>query len=384
MPGLHAQLPQTANVAGSKEVYAFARAADPRKTKKDGDENWTATVVNPSELGTMTDKALFWLHLLVWVAALFLSAFTNFGATGWMGNGTNATGWREVNEYHGITTTTTTIAVLGGIASIGGVLCLVGSAAWFTAKEFAGTGYGLIANVFIQFLTLFGTTSTFYVFSRAAEQTGNGYYGLALTAVIFLTYAQVLLYCTSSAMGVAALPRAFIPSLAGSVQFISALAINSGDFAPAATVEQKTIAWLVPIFTVTALVMMFGIRIGTKPGGFLSRLPKQLGGERLSGEVGRTGKLTVSNIKNRPFLRSLFLTPYLVSGILSVYKLSFVKLDADPTSYVFSLFGMLLNFAIIGVVFNPSAELVGIDEDLAEAASDLNESLLEEASITGV
>ena len=39
----------------------------------------------------------------------------------------------------------------------------------------------------------------------------------------------------------------------------------------------------------------------------------------------------------RPFLRSLYLTPFLLSGILSAYKLSFVKSDADPTSYVFAV-----------------------------------------------
>ena len=92
----------------------------------------------------------------------------------------------------------------------------------------------------------------------------------------------------------------------------------------------------------------------------------------------------------RPFLRSLYLTPFLLSGILSVYKLSFVKVDNDPTSYVFAVFGqhahssvhelatqiahsscclpfsfavcdpgMLLNLSIIGVVFNPAAELAG-------------------------
>tara|TARA_Y100000389_G_scaffold201265_3_gene243530 strand:+ start:1384 stop:2460 length:1077 start_codon:yes stop_codon:yes gene_type:complete len=353
----HAQLPQhTVEVGDAAHAMKFAKSGLPGDT-------WVPTVVNPAEKGNGVEKVLFWTHLLVWVVALVMTSITNFGAPGFMSNSSNAsrdsdgvlTGEITYSAYQGITTTTQVIGILGGVASIIGVLLLLGSAAWFKADEFAGTGIGLILNVFIQFFTLFGTTSTFYIFAQAASITTDVYYGLSLTATIFMVYAQVLLYCTSSAIGVAALPRAFIPSLAASVQFISAMAINSGDFAPHATTMQKTVAWVVPILTIVALLMMFGLRIATQPGGLLSKYPATSG----------TGKLTVSNIKNRPFLRSLFLTPYLVSGILSVYKLSFVKLDPDPTSYVFAFFGMMLNFAIIGVVFNPSAELAGIDDDVA-------------------
>jgi len=353
----HAQLPQT--------VVPIGDAAHAMKFAKSGlpGDDWVPTVVNPAEKGTMVDKGLFWLHIGVWVIALILTCITNFGASAFMSNSSNATvdldgtptGAFTYDGYMGTTGTTAVIGILGGLASIFGVVTLLASAAWFDKDEFAGTGIGLIMNVIIQFLTLFGTSATFYVFAQSASVTANGFYVLSIFATIFMVYAQVLLYCTSSAIGVAALPRAFIPSLAASVQFISALAISSGDFAPMASNTQKTIAWLVPIFTVISLVMMFGLRIATQPGGFLSRFP----------EAAAAGALKVSNIKNRPFLRSLFLTPYLVSGILSVYKLSFVKLDPDPTSYVFAFFGMMLNFTIIGVVFNPSAELAGIDDDVA-------------------
>lgn len=354
----HAQLPQT--------VVPIGDAAHAMKFAKSGlpGDDWVPTVVNPAEKGTMVDKALFWTHLLVWVIALILTCITNFGASAFMSNSTNASwdggvggagGSPGPTDYAGTTTTTQVIGILGGVASILGVVTLLASAAWFDKDEFAGTGIGLILNVVIQFLTLYGTSATFYIFAQSASVTTNGFYSLSVFATIFMVYAQVLLYCTSSAIGVAALPRAFIPSLAASVQFISALAISSGDFAPAASNMQKTIAWLVPIFTIISLIMMFGLRIATQPGGFLSRFPA----------AAAAGSLKVSNIKNRPFLRSLILTPYLVSGILSVYKLSFVKLDPDPTSYVFAFFGMLLNFAIIGVVFNPSAELAGIDDDVA-------------------
>ena len=355
---VHAQLPQqSATIGGMAEVTQFVKTALPT------DPTWVPTVVNPSEKGGAMEKALFWVHLMVWVIALILSCITNFGAAAFMSNSSNAsmdadgnpTGAVTYDGYMGVTATTTVIGILGGLGSIFGVLVLLGSASWYTADEFATGGMGLIANVVIQILTLFGTTSTLYIFSQAASTTSSGFYGLSLTAVLFMVYAQILLYCTSSAIGVRALPRAFIPSLAVSVQFVSALAISSGDFMPAATDSQKMIAWLVPIFTIISLFMMFGLRIATKPGGLLSKLTP--------GAANAAGQLNVSNIKNRPFLRSLFLTPYMVSAILSVYKLSFVKTDPDPTSYIFAFFGMMLNFVIIGVVFNPSAEVSGIADD---------------------
>ena len=175
--------------------------------------------------------------------------------------------------YLGVSSTTTVIGILGGVGSVLGVLVLLVSAAYFDAKEFAGTGRGLIANVFIQFLTLYGTSASFFIFSQAATKTDSVFYVLSFIAVLLMLYAQVLLYCTSSAIGVAALPRAFIPSLAASVQFISALAISSGDFAPGATNAQKLMAWFVPALTLTATALMFGLRAATMPGALLSKVP---------------------------------------------------------------------------------------------------------------
>jgi hypothetical protein len=369
MPQTHAQLPQ--NSAGIGAEFRPDQLIRKGLPEAYGGVDWTPTIVNPSTTGGMVEKLLFWFHLSVWVTALILSCVVNFAAPGFMSNGTNATGYSEPNSYHGISDTVRSIGIIGGTGSIVGVLVLLFAASYYTAEEFTGNPIfdengtrkpnpagqqGLIVNVIIQIATLFGTTCTLFIFSQAAAATANGYYGLTMTAVIFLVYAQILLYCTSSAMAVRALKRAFIPSLAVAVQFVSAMAINSGDFYPGATTQQKTIAWVIPILTLIALLMMFTLRIGTMPGGFLS---KYMTGEKPEG----ASSFTVSNIKQRPFLRSLFLTPYLVSGILSVYQLSFVKGDSDPTSYTFAFFGMMLNFVIIGIVFNPSDEVAGIAEE---------------------
>ena len=116
-----------------------------------------------------------------------------------MGNSSNVTvaDPATYDGYLGVSSTTTVIGILGGVGSVLGVLVLLASAALLDAEDFAGTGYGLIANVFIQFLTLFGTSSSFYIFSQAADKTNTGFYILSFSSVLLMLYAQVLLYCTS-------------------------------------------------------------------------------------------------------------------------------------------------------------------------------------------
>ena len=313
--------------AGAKDVRNFVKTA-----MNDG---WTPTVVNPAKEGGMTNMALFYLHIGVWVMSLILGSISNFGASSFLkkGDWSNDTSYNATtdNVYYTSdpTDTTVTIGILGGVFSILGVVALLGGAAWFNADEFREQVW---LNVIIQFLTLYGTTATLYIFTEAASKTGNGAFWLGMFAVFFQVYAQVLLYCTSATLDVMALPRAFIPSLTASVQFISALAISSGDFAPTATDGQKTIAWFVPFLTLGSVAIMVLIRRYTRNGEGVSEL----------GEF--------------PFLRSLVLMPFFVSGLLSVYKLSFVKNDSsNPTSYMFAFLGMLLNFTIISVVFVPGS-----------------------------
>ena len=353
----HARLP-----LGAKTDVSMAEAQTKfysvGKSVLGSGEDWTPTIVNPSKTGGMLQKMLFIFHIAVWVTALGVSMSINFwGPSDFMSNTTMH--GNAYNATENPSDATGLLGYTGGASLVVGVLTLVGSALFVTTDEFKGKNFGMILNVIIQFLTLYGTTTTIYMFSRAAAVTSSKFYPIAFTGVIFTVYAQVLLYCCSAALEVKALPRAFIPSLATSVQIVSAVAINSGDFAPTASDGQKMIATMCPVLTASAVILMFGLRALTRPGGLLSKLNKS--------DVAIT-ELDISKINTRPFLRSLFLTPYMLAGILSVYKLSFVKLDVDPTSYVFAFFGMLLNFAIIGVVFQPSAELSGAAHDNGDPA----------------
>ena len=314
-------------------------------------ESWTPTVINPAKTGGMTDLVLFYVHILVWLVALVLSCIVNFGVGGFMSKNATyvACAVGEIGDTNGCggmggsvdypnawaTDNLKMIGVLGGISSILGVLTLLGGAAVLDAAAYAKTVW---LNSLVQFLTLFGTVSTFYIFANAAVSTESGFYWLTLFACIFCGYAQVLLYCTSAALDVLALPRAFIPSLASSVQLISAIGVSSGDFKHASGLEftdaQKTVAWLVPVFTIISLVLMIGLRRITRDDD------------------------AVSQLGDRPFLRSIVLTPFLTGALLSVYKLSFVQYSTNAAAYTFGFLGMLLSFTIVGVVFVPSGETV--------------------------
>lgn len=299
--------------------------------------DWVPTVINPSKTGGMSELALFYVHIIVWVVALLLSCIANFGAGAFMPNATNASGWTDPDGFgDGVTGTTVTIGILGGVTSILGVGFLLGGAAILDADAFKNQVW---LNTLIQFLTLYGTSASFFIFCKAAEQTSSAVFWISLFGVIFMLYAQVLLYCTSAALDVLALPRAFIPSLAASVQFISALSISGDEFHKGHladgmtkipyTDSQKFLAWMVPVLTLVSVILMVGLRRYTRDA---------------SG---------VSQLGDRPFLRSLVLMPFLSSGVVSVYKMSFIAVETDVIAWMFAFFGMLLNFAIITVVFIP-------------------------------
>lgn len=333
--------------------------------------DWVPTVVNPAEESSPgfnrgRELALFYMHIGVWVGALILSSIVNFGATGLFGHNSSwiACTGSETGATHGCggsggdypggaSDGTVVVGIIGGICAIAGVGTLLGAAAYFDKDAYAGTVW---VNTLIQLLTLYGTTSTLFIFCQAAQNTDTAAFWLSLFGALLMLYAQVLLYCTSAALDILALPRAFLPSLAASVQFVSAISISGDEFKcwikdgttgvygeAKCSDNQKFIAWLVPALTLASVALMVVIR-----------------------NMGRDAAGN-SNVNKQPFRRSLILLPFLLSGILSVYKLSFIQAHPDVTGFMFAFFGMLLNFAIISVVFVPDGQASGAGDQLIAA-----------------
>lgn len=309
---------------------------------------WTPTIINPSSGGGVVDRVLFIFHLLVWVVALVLTTVANFGVS----NGT----FKDETDpahHHEFSDGTKTVATFSGICCILGVLGIIASSAIYDTELYKSA---TITNTAIHFLLNYSLAGSFFIFARAAgiKQDG-GLYTVSLFGMIFHTYASVLFYSCSAALETLALPRAFIPTLTVSVQFINFLEINDGSFlcrtldmdensmhnpslisaASACTDEQKSVAMLIPLFTLIGLVSMIATRkmFRTDEGG---------------------------RVMNAPFTRSIALTLFLASGILSIYKYTFMSGNViDNVAGMFGMFGMLLQFTIIGIAFMPSGEPSG-------------------------
>ncbi len=321
---LYAKHPQGADIEGLADAKNFANNAVPGG-------RWTPTVVNPLPGGNaLVTTGLFWLHILGWLFALIFSAMVNFRVSHYMSNATNASGWVDAsNPYgEGATDTTSMIGIIGGVCSILGVLVLVGAAAWYPKAEYAEMP---ILNLLIQVLTAYGLVSSFYIFCHASANVEAEEWWLSLIGLIFGTWAQMTLYATSVMINVELMQKAFMPSIAVSVQFISALAISGDEFQCAPTgsayancnSEQKFLAWMVPVLTVLGLIFQYG----TKEA------------------------LDVEKIKDRPFLRSLVLLVYFVGAITSIYQVAMLAAGWDPTAIMFALLGMMFNNQILDRVF---------------------------------
>ena len=328
-----------AQIGGRQDAHNFSKTL----TMQD----WVPTVVNPADQQSALEYYKFYLHLGVWVISLILSMAMNFRSKKAMEDKREGFGGScTVECYTGISDTSFIIAILGAVSTTIGVSMLLFGVAWFPAETYKKMP---LLNTTITLFTVYGMVSSYYTFMHAAAQPSHGYFVLALFTVIFQTYAQILLYCTSASLNVLMLPRAFLPSIGASIQFISAIAISSGDFKALGggdfTKAQKTIAWLVPVFTFGSLVLMLFIRRST----------------RHVGHTGMEGEMEHKDIGNFPFLRSLVLSPFVAAGMLGVYKLSFMTVEnSDPSAYMFALAGALFNFVIISVVFVPGANAFGM------------------------
>ena len=319
----YAKHPQGKDVAGQADVENFAKNAVA--------QGWTPTVVNPVEGGNcLKTTGLFWLHILGWVIALLFSALVNFRVSHYMTNATNASGWVDTsNPYgEGATSTTEWIGILGGISTIVGVLVLVGAAAGIKKDEYKTMPK---LNLLIQVLTSYGLVASFYIFCHASTNFEGEEWWLSLFGIVAGTWAQMTLYATSVMINVELMQKAFLPSIALSVQFITALAISGDEFkcAPTGSAyancndEQKFLGFLVPILTVLGLFFQYGAEEAWN----------------------------ADNLKEKPFMRSLVLLVYFVGAIVSIYLVAMVAAGWDSIAIMFALVGMLFNFQIVDRIF---------------------------------
>lgn len=307
--------------------------------------SWTPSVINPAETGGPVETSQFVFHLSVWVLTLILTSIANFGVSG--GTFKDETDPANAVDF---SDGTKTIGLLSGLCIICGVLGIVVSGALFPVEQYKT--YTILHTVITFFLN-YSLAGSFFIFARAAGiKEDGGLYTISMLGVIVHTYSVMLFYSCSYALDRLALPKSFLPTLAVSVQFINYLQIDDGSFhcrslAPASDAvanpsqisvsgkcsdSQRFLALLIPVFTLVGVVVMVAGR---------RWLPDDDKGQ----------------IKNAPFTRSIILTLFLGSGILSIYKYTFLAANVtDNVAGMFGMFGLLLQFGIIAAVFMPPSK----------------------------
>ena len=310
-------------------------------------EGWVRTVVNPATEGSRVASLMFWWHLIVWVMAVVLTGIVNFGVSaGTFGQG--GSGADDVDVSIADTSLkpsgafpdgTKQVALYSGLCGVFGVVGILFTSAFYDLEAYKkSTG----TNTTITFLLNYSLVGSFYIFAREASiSDSSSLFVLALFGVIFHTYAVVLFYSCSAALDMLALPRAWIPTLAISVQLINYIEITNDNFKcrysemadPVACTDlQKMIAFLIPLLSGGAvLFMIFGRKLIRDPS---------MGG---------------SQMKDAPLLRSIILTLFLTAGLLSVYKYAFMAgNNTDNVARMYAMFGLMLQFGIITVAFVPN------------------------------
>jgi len=248
------------------------------------------------------------------------------------------TGPSETTVNIGITGATFTLIGVALVLAVGGMV------ANSDMQDMLGPRTMGILMFLIQFFTTFGMVCGFYIFSQAAQDPDHcSGYTTSVFGVAFMLLAQLVLYANIACFNKSSLPRNLLPAAVLSVQIVSYFAIVSQDFAPEATESQKLAALLSPLSTALALIMLMVLRMP----GQMSMNPQS--NKLLQSEYSRADN--TKETVQQPLRRALVMFVFTVTGMLSVYKLSFVASYPDSTSYLFALSDAVLTLLTLTVMF---------------------------------
>lgn len=292
------------------------------------------------------------VHIALWLVAIAFQCVMGFNVSNHLDG--CVVNWSNSSQvmYGGPSVTTVNIGITGATSTLIGVALVLGVGAAVAMGKNTDWENMLMPYMlfFIQFFTVFGTVCAFYIFSQAAQfpDICSGY-GTSVAGVGFQLLAQLVLYSNVAAVKKESLPRNLLPAAVLSVQLVSYFAIASGDFAPDATDGQKTAALLSPISTVCALVllMVFSTKLTDLKIDYHAE-----GDSKFLGDAYQSIKTQhVPLDDSQPLRRAAVMFIFTVTGMLSVYKLSFVAVSPDSTSYMFCLADAILTLLTLTIMF---------------------------------
>lgn len=312
---------------------------------------WPSTIITGPIVGNNIENYVrIGFHVTIWLVSLGLVCTAGFGIQGDDGylepdvaNGTVS------NSSYVLSPSDTTkfIGWASAVSLILGFVFMIITASLWDYEYFQEWGW---PNVVLQLLTNYAFVGQLYIFIHAAAVPDNDFFGLSLSACVFLGYLVVLLYCIGASLDFLMLPRGFIPSLAISFQYINYRVIDADEGgAPSGgyTDEQKQVALTLVLLNLFALAIMVLLRLWTRESTVISKMSKELRTDIMKQDLG-----------DFPFFRSLVLTMYAAAAALSIYKWSFTS-NANPGVWCFSALSVFTQFLIMSVIFHPSSAAAG-------------------------
>jgi hypothetical protein len=297
--------------------------------------DWVSTIVNANTKGTITNKLLFWGHLILNVLTVLLCGFNSFGIGILQKADAACTAVGESCFITGPSTGVLMMVISGGICHvISVVLILLGASIWNREQYKRMVWF----NNLLHFFSLFALLQTIFVWTLTFSAPASLAFWLASTGAALHTLCVSMLYTNAAALGVKNHEISFLFNAAIVFDLTVALFYQVGIFASNSGTHafpgHKSGAW-----------MAFGTQIGAMVTLLVGRL--------MTG-----GKMNAKSLRRYPFFRSLVVWMYLISAIFASYKFTISVAYSSWFSYSFGVANMFLSFATLFVALSVGGEAI--------------------------
>lgn len=333
--------PATIAIGEQPQVVKLLRSGLPNA-------GYVPTLVNPNPTGDGAQKILFWAHLLLQVASLLLSGFSNFAAAILQKKDASCTSLDcfDTDPNGGMIV----LGIAGGSCHVIFVVLILFAASIFNAEQYRKY---IWLHTLICFFGCFALVCTLFVWASASMRPNSLAFWIATPAAIVQVFSLAMIYSTSSAMGSRNLNRTFIFQLTLALDLMIALAWQTGTF-------NKNGLHIDP----TSKSMMwcaFGFQLAPQIVLLLSR-------------IFTNSKLNIMSISKYPFTRSVVLGLLALSAICASYRFSvsndpFLTMVTSFSTPATILSYLTLGFALfpdIAIAYAPGTFTSVADEDAPE------------------
>lgn len=290
--------------------------------------DWVPTVVNPNQNGNTMQKLLFWGHILLHVIALLLSGTNGFALAALQAKSDPCTD--DSCFSYAPSNSVIAFGIVGSTCHVVSIVLILLGAGLFNREQYKKMVW---YNSLLMTFTNFAVICSIFVFARAARAPSSMAFWLAMPGAIIHVFSVSMLYSTASAMGVKALSRSFLLTLAMSLDLFAAILFQTGEwtaFGNPIEPTQKTMAW---------------VCAGTQIGGMTALL---------LGRILSRNSLSVNTFSKFPFYRSLILTLYAISAITASYKFGLVNATNNLEIVSFGIPSTILTYITFAIMFTPS------------------------------